>query len=98
MRNQITAAEAYLIATGEYENQMNRRIEENLNSIYTKVRNAIKGGKMEVNVGIDIIETKYQKKIFSILEEKGFKTRFCYDEIDGEHYVNVSWKHIGNEQ
>lgn len=98
MRNQITAAEAYLIASGEYENQMNRRIEENLCSIYSKIHSAVKNGMMEVNVGIDIVGTKYQQKLSSLLEEKGFKTRFGYDEIDGEDYINVSWKHIENEQ
>ena len=43
-------------------------------------------------------ETKYRQKLSSLLEEKGFKTRFGYDEIGGEDYINVSWKHIENEQ
>lgn len=98
MNNQITAAEAYLIASGEYENKMNMRIEENLCSIYSKIHSAIKNGGVDVNVEIDIVETKYQQKLSSLLEEKGFKTRFAYDEISGEHYINVSWRHIGNEQ
>ena len=98
MNNQITAAEAYLIASGEYENKMNRRIEENLCSIYSKIRKSIQNGAMEVSVGIGITETKYRQKLSSLLEEKGFKTRFHYDEFDGENYINVSWKHIGNEQ
>lgn len=98
MNNQITAAEAYLIASSEYENQMNRRIEENLRSIYSKIHSAIKNGAMDVNVVIDIYTEKHQQKLSSLLGEKGYKTRFAYDEIDGGHYIDVSWRHIGNEK
>ena len=92
--NQITAAEAYSIA--EYENQ--KRIEENVNIIYSKIHSAIEDGDMDVDVSFYIIQSGYMQILSSILEEKGFKISFDYNEYDGEDYINISWKHIGNKQ
>lgn len=94
--NQITAAEAYSIASGEHENQ--KRIEENLNIIYSKIHSAIKDGDMDVDVSFYIIQSGYMQILSSILEEKGFRISFGYNEYDGEDYINISWKHIGNKQ
>lgn len=94
--NQITAEEAYLIASGEHENQMNKRIEEDLHKIYSRIHSAVKDGDMDVDVSFYIIHSK--QILSSILEEKGFKISFGYNEYDGEEYINISWKHIGNKQ
>ena len=98
MTNEITAAEAYFIASGEYEKEMNKKIEETLCGIYSKIRSAIKNGRMDTNVGIDIVGNEYQEKLSSHLKERGFKTSFHYDEIDGGEYIVVSWQHVKNEK
>lgn len=99
MNNQITAKEAYVIASGAYEKEMKKKIEETLCSIYYKIQYAIKNGRMDTNVGIDIVGNEYREKLSSHLKEKGFKTSFHYDEIDdGGLYIFVSWRHIENEK
>lgn len=98
MTNEITAAEAYVIASGEYEKEMKKKIEETLRTIYYKIRYAIKNGRMDINFGIDIVGVKYQMRLSSHLEERGFKTSFHYDEIDGGEYIVVSWEHFKNKQ
>lgn len=98
MTNQITAKEAYAIASGEYEKEMKKKIEENLCSIYSKIQSDIKNGRMDINVEIDIVESKYRERLSSHLGERGFKTCFKSGQYDGAEYIYVSWKHIENEQ
>lgn len=98
MNNQITAKEAYVIASGEYEKEMKKKIEENLCSIYSKIRSAIENGRMGIDIDLGFVESKYQERLYSHLNEKGFKTSFYSDDYDGGHFISISWRHIENEQ
>lgn len=90
----ITAQEAYSIASGEYEKQMNKKVLDNLDRIYERIRTASQHGSMEVDVAITICLDFYKNKLGALLEQNGFQCRFYYDEIDGDDCVTVSWKHL----
>lgn len=92
MENRITAIQANVIATSQYEAQMSDKVNQFLKGTYEKVRTVSEKGLFEVELELELVGDGYLKKIQQVLEEDGFTVKYSTDFNGYCDTVYVSWR------